>query len=68
MAAAYSRTGGIAMRKAQPFRFVWNIQDREQCEAQLLEAYQNMLQRCSPMFSETGTLQETESYNKVESS
>ncbi len=56
------------MRKAQPFRLVWDIQDREQCEKRLLEAYQNMLQQCSSMFPETGTLQETESYNKVESS
>ncbi len=56
------------MRKTQPFQLVWNIQSREQCGVRLLEAYQNLVQQCGPMFFEAGTLQETESYNKVESS
>lgn len=56
------------MRKSQPFQLVWNIQNREKCGARLMEAYQNLLQQYSPIFFETGTLPETESYNKVESS
>lgn len=56
------------MRKAQPFQLVWNIQDRAQCEERFLIAYQNMVQQYENRFDTIGTLQEIESYNRIESS
>lgn len=54
------------MRKAQPFQMVWDIQDKATCKKRFLEAYQNMEQQYIDLKDETGTLPETESYNKVE--
>lgn len=54
------------MRKAQPFQIIWDIQDETKCKARFLQAYHNMEQQYLDLRGETGTLQKTESYNKVE--